>query len=215
MKNYKSIVQKTEAWHQLKWGRIGGTLSKGLFVKSDTLLIDLLYQRCENFVHVPEGFINDAMERGNTLEPIARQYLNEYLGVEFKETGWLQCEENELLGMSPDGLTEDETIQVEIKCLGGKKHYEILLDDDIPLDYIHQCLHAFTVNPKLEKLYFMAFRPESPRPFIKMLTRDSEINLGTKAKTVMHTIANAVGLSLDSANALLENLKQKEKQLKI
>ena len=215
MKNFKNIQQKTEAWHEIKWGRIGGTLSKGLFVKSDTLLIDLLYQRCEDFIYVPEGFINDAMERGNTLEPLARVYLEEYLDVKFEETGWIQSEENELLGMSPDGLTEDETIQCEIKCFGGKKHYETLLADDIPLENIHQCLHAFTVNTKLEKLYFIAFRPESPKPFIKMLDRNSEINMGTKAKPKMFTIIDAVAMSLYAANELLTNLKLNESQLKL
>ena len=118
MINHKEIKQKSEEWFRIKWGKIGGTASNGLFVKnSDTLLIDILSQRFEDYVHV-EGYVSADMERGNFLEPQAREYLEEYSGLKFVETGWLQSEENELLGISPDGITEDEKVQCEIKCFG-------------------------------------------------------------------------------------------------
>lgn len=210
MISYTNIQQKSEQWFDMKWGKIGGTLSKGLFIKSDTLLIDILSQRCETYVHTEEGFQSDAMRRGNDLEPLARGYLAEYLGVEFKESGWLQSEDNELIGMSPDGITSDYTEQCEIKCLGTKKHYEILINDDIPLEYIHQCLHAFTVNPLLKKMHFLAYRPEAPKPFIKTLSLDSEINLGTKAKPKLMTIIEASVTSLQLADELLERIIETE-----
>src|SRR5690606_29148822 len=132
MINYKEIKQKSLEWYELKWGKIGGTLSSGLFVKSDTLLIDILSQRTEVFEYEEDGFISKAMERGNELEPIARDFLEKYYGIKFLETGWLQCEENELLGISPDGITDCETMACEIKCLGRKKHLETLLNQEIP-----------------------------------------------------------------------------------
>lgn len=210
MISYLNIEQKSEQWFNMKWGKIGGTLSKGLFVKSDTLLIDILSQRCETYVHTEEGFQSDAMRRGNDLEPLARVYLADYLGVEFIESGWLQSEDNELLGMSPDGVTSDYTEQCEIKCLGTKKHYEILITDEIPLEHIHQCLHAFTVNPMLKKLHFLAYRPESPKPFIKTLTLESEINLGTKAKPKVMTVLEASVTAMQLADELLEKIIETE-----
>lgn len=181
MINHKEIIQGTEDWLGIKWGKIGGTLAEGLFVDSDTLFIDILSQKLEEFEYEESTFSSAAMERGNDLEPFAREFLNKYTGLEFLETGWLQSEENELLGISPDGITEDETIQCEIKCFGRKKHTEVLLKGDIPEEYIHQCIHAFTVNPKLEKLYFIAFRPESlVNNFIKEVTLNSLFNIGIK-----------------------------------
>lgn len=181
MKNYKDIIQGTEAWHLLRWARIGGTLSKGLSVNSDTLLIDILSQRAEEY-EPEDSFVNDAMKRGLDLEPFAREYLSDYTGIQFNESGWLQSEENELLGISPDGISECETVSCEIKCFGRVKHHGILFNNDIPLDNIDQCIHYFTVNPKLEKHYFIAFRPEAPKHFIKLLTRDSLVDLGVKKK---------------------------------
>lgn len=209
---HKDIQQGSEEWHAIKWGKIGGTLSKGLFVKSDTLLIEILSQRLEEFDFV-ESFTSDAMDRGNELEPEARKYLNEYTDLEFQEVGWLQSEENELLGISPDGITEDLKDGCEIKCLGRKKHLEVILSNEIPLDYIHQCVHYFTVNPKLEKLHFIAFRPEAPKHFIKVLTRDSLVNIGTKAKPVIKNISDVCKESLNEAKDLLENIQIKTKQL--
>ena len=150
------------------------------------------------------------MQRGNELEPFAREYISTYVGVEFLETGWLQSEENELLGVSPDGITEDYKQSCEIKCLGRKAHYDILIENEIPLDKIPQCIHYFTVNPDLEKHYFIAFRPEAPKHFIKELTRDSIVNIGTKAKPIKKTISECVEIARKNADKLLEKINKQK-----
>jgi predicted phage-related endonuclease len=213
MVNNKEIEQGSFEWFQMKWGKIGGTLSKGLFVKSDTLLIEILSQRIEEF-EPEESFTSDAMQRGNDLEPFAVEYLEQYTGVKFNKTGWLQCEENELLGISPDGISDDETLGCEVKCFGRKKHTEVLISQEIPSDNIHQVLHYFTVNPKLKKLYFIAFRPESTGHFIKEIERSTEIDLGTKSKPKVKTVQEWVEIALIEAHLLLEEIKIQEEKLK-
>ena len=86
MKNHKEIEQLTDDWFKIKHGKIGGTLAHGLYVNSDTLFFDLLGQNCEDYVPNEDDYISQAMERGNFLEPMARQYLSKYVGVEFIET---------------------------------------------------------------------------------------------------------------------------------
>ncbi len=209
MINHKEIIQGTEEWFDIKWRKIGGTLASGLHTKTDTLFIDLLSQFLEDFEFTEDSFKSSAMERGNELEPHAREYLSKYTGIEFKETGWLQSEENKLLGISPDGITEDETIQCEIKCFGRKKHTEVLINNEIPKEYIHQCVHAFTVNPKLEKLYFIAFRPECIKnSFIKEVTRDTEVNIGTKARPRKMTVESVRDYSIEFASELLKKIEE-------
>jgi len=173
------IEQHSEEWYKARYGKIGGTLSKGLFIKSDTLLEDVLSELVEDF-DLQESFQSYDMIRGTELEPEARKALNAYLGLEFLEVGWLQSIEIPLLGISPDGLTECETISAEIKCPAAKKHLKTILTNEIPSDNIHQCLHYFTVNPKLKKHYFCSYRPENnfKSIFVKELTRDSLIDLG-------------------------------------
>lgn len=189
MINYKEIEQNTSEWHQIKWGRIGGTLSKGLFVDSDTLFIDILSQHIEPYNDdEEEGFQSSAMIRGKELEPRAIDYIEQYTGVKFNSTGWLQSEENRLIGISPDGISECEQYGVEAKCLSRKEHTSILIENKTPKEKIPQIVHYFTVNPKFKKVWFIAFRPESIKPFIEEFTRESVVDMGWKKKIEVEVI---------------------------
>ncbi|MCY7291364.1 MAG: YqaJ viral recombinase family protein [Ferruginibacter sp.] len=232
MINYKELEQGSIEWHEMRWKKIGGTLSKGLFVKSDTLFIDILSQYLEEFFP-SESYESDAMVRGSEMEKYGFEYIEKYTGIKFEKSGWLQSQENELLGISPDGITECETIACEIKCFGRKKHTEVLLDQEIPLENINQCVHYFTVNPKLKKLYFIAYRPESVKPFIKELTLDSLIDVGFKKKIEIEvigkkgfpiapkieavkdlkTVRECVKYTLNESEILLKKIKENINQL--
>ena len=206
MKKYTEFEQKSLEWHEIKWGKIGGSASAGLLKPSETLFIDILSQQNEEFE--PESdYTSDAMERGNELEPFARQYLESYFNVSFEVPAWIQCEENRLLGISPDGLTADNRFACEIKCFGRKKHWEILLKNEIPYDNVPQLVHYFTVIPDLESLYFISFRPESEKHFIKELTRETLVNIGTNAKPVMKSISDAVSIAKENAKTLLNRIE--------
>ena len=67
--------------------------------------------------------------------------------------------------------------------------------------------------PKLEELYFCAFRPESVNSFIKRLTLNSEVNIGTKAKPRMFTIKEVRDLSIQSADKLLNRINESKQSL--
>ena len=200
---HKEILQRSIEWHELKHAKIGGTLAKGLFVKSDTLMLDILSQMLEDY-EAEDNYISADMQRGIDLEPFALEALSKEIFVEFQQVGFCQNSAIPLLGISPDGITEDETIMVEIKCPAAKKHTETILADEIPQDNIHQVLHAFTVNPKLVWMYFVSYRWENKiKPlWYKMLTKDSEINLGTKAKPIIKTVAEWVEIARENAEDL-------------
>lgn len=197
MEFHFDIEQGSYEWHELRNGKIGGTSSKGLFTKGDTLKLQLLSELTEDFV-LEEGFVSDAMLRGKELEPEAKQILCDKIGVELLDCGWIQSD-YKYMGISPDGLSKDGKVSCEIKCPEGKKHIQTILGDAIPLDHIHQCLHYFTVNPALERLYFMSYRPESIRPvFMTDINRDSKINIGTQARPVLMTVSQAVEKSISA-----------------
>jgi len=205
-----NIDQQSSEWFELKWGKIGGTRAKELFVKSDTLFYKLLAETIEPFDEdAEESYQSEAMERGNFLEPQARIELQKYTGLEFIECGWIQSD-NELMGISPDGITTDLTVQCEVKCPQPIAHLKMCVSDAIPLEYINQCVHAFTVNDKLETLYFVSYRPECTiKPlFVKSLTRDSLVNNGTVAKPVMVLISDLVKVSYREAGFLQEQITE-------
>ena len=200
-------IQGTPEWFELRWGKITGTASKGLFVKSDTLLIDLIAQNTEDW-EMEDTYASADMVRGTELEVYAREAISDELFISFKEVGFLQNASIPILCISPDGLSEDDTIGLEIKCPRAKKHTETILSNEIPSDNIHQVLHYFTVNPKLETMYFVSYRPESKvKPlWYKSLTRDSEIDLGTKAKPNIKTVAEWVEIATNAAEEINKEL---------
>jgi hypothetical protein len=202
-----NMEQRTIEWHEIKHSKIGGTLSKGLFVKSDTLLIDLLSQCIEEY-EGEESYISSDMQRGIDLEPYAREALANEVFVSFKEVGFLQSDSIPLLGLSPDGITDDDTAACEIKCPSAKKHTSTILANEIPSDNIHQCLHYFTVNPKLEILYFASYRPEClVKPlWWTAITLFTPIDLGTKAKPNIKTVEEWVGIAREEAEKLNHEL---------
>lgn len=177
------IIQGTEEWFAIKWGKIGGSRCEGLYNKTDTLLVHLIAEHSEDFELEEDGWMSSDMVRGIELEPEARRQLSEYIGQELITAGWWQSKDHPLLGVSPDGFTSDLKIACEIKCPARNKHTKTILEDAIPADNILQCVHYFVVNPELEKLYFCSFRPESVKPlFVKCLTRESKVDIGWKIK---------------------------------
>jgi len=208
------IEQGSIEWHETRYGKIGGSTSKGLFTKGDALFLEVLSSRLEDFED-EDSFISSDMQRGNKLEPYARLELNKYTNLTFNEVGWLQCEDIPLLGISPDGITDDDLFSCEIKCPAKKKHTETILNGVIPLDNLHQCVHYFTVNPKLVTHYFVSFRPENKvMPlFVSTLTRDSEVNLGTAARPVIKTVEEWVAISRGKAIELQLRVDEAVKEL--
>ncbi len=201
------ILQGTADWLELRHGKITGTASKGLFIKSDTLLIDLISQHIEDW-ELEDSYSSADMIRGSELEVYAREAISDELFISFKEIGFIQNTAIPILGISPDGISEDDTIMLEIKCPRAKKHTETLLANEIPSDNIHQVLHYFTVNPKLETMYFVSYRPESKVKSLwyKALTKHSEIDLGTKAKPNVKTVEEWVGIAREEAEKLNHEL---------
>lgn len=203
------ITQGQDEWRKIRYGKIGGTRSKGLHVKSDTLLYEVLSELAEEYETDFDEYISPAMLRGMSLEPDARRELSEYTGIDFLECGWLQCEENELLGISPDGINKELTVCCEIKCPEPKRHTETIHINKTPQDNLHQVLHYFTVNPLLENCYFCSYRPESIKKiFVERFYRNSEVDLGTKAKPVVKTIQEWVNVSHVEAAILKTKLSQ-------
>lgn len=207
MNFYLDLEQGSLEWHQVRYRKIGGTSAKGLFIKSDNLFLDLMAEFTEEFELI-ESYKSDAMLRGSELEPEAVYQAGLKLGIEFISCGWIQSD-IELLGMSPDGITKDFKQQIEVKCPEAKKHIQTCLKKEIPLDNIHQCIHAFTVNENLEKLHFVSYRPENLKPiFIKTIQRSTEVNIGTEAKPIIKTVDECTKIAVESAKELSKKIKE-------
>ena len=138
-----NIDQHSEAWHEIRCGRITGTRFKSLVAKESTdtykgLLIDLATEIITG--RAEESYSNANMEKGLEMEPVARQAYEEFTENKVKTAGFISPDEDtqysDWLGISPDGLIEGGMI--EIKCPMMKTHMGYILDDKLPTEYRYQ-----------------------------------------------------------------------------
>lgn len=106
------------------------------------------------------------MHRGTRLEPGIRDWFNETYKENFYEVGGCTRDDNDKIGMSPDGIN-DKNEGLEIKGLAGWKHIKAWLENEVPPEHIPQCLQYFVTNDKMEKLYFVMGCPEiTVKPYL-------------------------------------------------
>lgn len=172
------IEQKSEAWFQLRLGRITGTRFAALMAGESTatykdLITDLAGEIITN--EVEETYSNAIMERGNELEPEARNLYIE-LCEDVEEVGMCLRDEDdplhEWVGVSPDGLTAKGLL--EIKCPLRKTHLNYIDKDIFPNQYKWQVQGQLFVTG-LPYCDFMSYYP-GMKPFIIRVLPDKEMH---------------------------------------
>jgi len=74
---------------------------------------------------------------------------------------------------------------------------------------IFLCIHNFAVNTELKEFYFVSYRPESIKPlFVKKLTRESLVNIGTEAKPVFKIVSEVVTKIYKHTEILQQKIKE-------
>lgn len=102
--------------------------------------------------------VNEAMERGMRLEPVARDKFIQDTGIEMIPVV-VESSDYEFLGASLDGISSDHKFILEIKC-GGKKLHEMAESGEMPLYYRHQIQHQLLVTGA-DRAYYYSFDGEN------------------------------------------------------
>jgi hypothetical protein len=134
---------------------------------------ELIAQRITG--ELPEFYTNEAMARGNELEPAAKAMYEFTTGFDVVEVGLCLHDELEC-GASPDGLVGDEG-GIELKCPLPHTHVSYLRDGNMPEKYVPQtqgCLWItgrewwdfMSYHPAMEDLIVRVYRDEA---YIKKL----------------------------------------------
>lgn len=128
--------QGSEEWLACRLGKLTAstaqtiaTAGKGL----ETLCLEKTAERLTG--KVEESYKSEAMIRGNELEAEARNIYSLETGNKVEQIGFY--EDNEFVGVSPDGLVGDDGL-IEIKCFGAKHYTEYLLNRKIDDKYYWQ-----------------------------------------------------------------------------
>ncbi len=115
------IEQGSDAWLALRRKSISATDASVIAGENPYKTVRQLYD--EKMQLVPSQSMNDAMRRGQLLEPDARRLLEEELGYNFTPTV-IRHPKHSWAIASLDGLSDCKTVGLEIKCPGLASHEE-------------------------------------------------------------------------------------------
>lgn len=216
--------QRSEEWHEAKWALVSGSRVKELMVnkppEETAMFFKMLQEVNEDFnMEDVEEYISKAVQRGNDREPWAVGDLEKWLiaegikkeGFEFKEVGIVLSDEYDMLGLSPDRLTEEYNEACEVKCPAGNTHAKWIYDKEmIPLEHVWQAVTYFAVMPELEVLWWASFRKEHKKMplYIIKVTHETIVNIGTPKRPVTMAIEEAVSVLISKYELLVKLLNE-------
>jgi putative phage-type endonuclease len=125
--------QQSEEWFNCR--KLKMTSSKAQAIANNgTGLQSYIYELVAEYYSSSEKehFSNEHTERGNELEPTARDMYELETGNKVEQVGFIEM--NKYSGGSPDGLVGDDGL-IEIKCVEDKKYFKLLVDKEEITDY--------------------------------------------------------------------------------
>jgi hypothetical protein len=131
-----NCIQGSDEWWEAKLGMVSASnfakvLNKGSGRK--LYMRKLAGQRLTGTYE--ESYKNKIMEKGNELEPAAREYYEKEKGYTVKQVGFVA--RDEWVGGSPDGLISPDG-GLEIKCVLPSTHIDTILKAKMPTSHIPQ-----------------------------------------------------------------------------
>lgn len=191
MQIIRDIEQGSEEWLQLRLGVATASNFDKIITatgkESTTLPKYALELATQCLLTEPEPtYKNEAMQRGNDLEPIAKQAYAEQT-LQFVEEITMFKSDCGDFGYSPDGLIGDDGL-LEIKCPQATTHAKYLLDNKMPTDYWQQVQGGLWVSGH-KWCDFVSFHPnfKEKKLFIIRVERDEKY-IGELTKLAQKTI---------------------------
>lgn len=165
-----NLEQGTQAWLEWRSQGIGASDAPAIMGenpwKSPT---HLLQEKCQ----VQKNYSSAAMVRGTELEPEARRRYEIKFGFRVVPT-CLQSVRHEWLRASVDGLADDGTSVVEIKC-GESVYRKSSATQKVPHYYFGQLQHILAVTD-LPWIDFWCYFPNRPEVHLRIARDDNYIS---------------------------------------
>lgn len=191
--------QGSEEWFQHRCGVITASNFSKVFTgtgkessQADGLINTLVAERITG--KPVETYKSEAMQRGNDLEPEARDMFELDTGLRCKLVGLVKMDDHEI-GCSPDALIGDDC-GLEIKCPSASTMIAYKRSGKLPAAYVQQVQGCMLVTGRSE-WWFYAYHPDM-KPFILNVKRDDK--LLAAAEELLIKTANTI-------NELTETLK--------
>lgn len=184
---FHDVEQGSEEWLSLRMGKFTASMFSDLMASKSTLTYQkainrVVFERLTN--ESPESFKSEYMERGNELEPLARERYELESFNDVKNGGFFSL--GDYIGASPDGLIDEDGTN-EFKCPSFNTMINYLLKKELPSEYKHQ-VHGQLYVTGRKWCDFMAYHPKL-KPLIIRVERDETI-----IKEIESTLNEAIKL---------------------
>lgn len=144
--------QGSPAWHAFRKNRIGASEAAAIMGVDPWTTPYMLWRRKLDLDPPIEE--NEAMKKGKTLEPIAREKINEEGGFDF-QPALAVSDKYEWIFASLDGLSSSEEFALEIKCPSSSSIFNAACEGFYPEYYFPQLQHQlYVTNHKNMAYYF-------------------------------------------------------------
>ena len=144
--------QRSPAWFAARLGRLTGSKAEdatkqgksGELAARRDYRLQLVCERLTGQLQ-EDGFVNEAMQRGIDLEPVAFAAYEGATGNMVLRSGFLSSTAH-MAGCSLDGHMGDFEGIVELKCPKSATHLRYLRDGGMPADHMPQVLHNLWIS---------------------------------------------------------------------
>lgn len=162
----EAVQQGSEAWHQLRLGKVTASRVADLLAKTKTgpsasrgnYLIELALQRVTKTIE--ESYTNAAMEWGTQTEPQARVAYEVKTGNFVDQIAFIDHPIIAGFGCSPDGIVASDGL-IEIKCPNSATHWSYIKANEPPNKYFIQMQAQMSVTGA-KWCDFVSFDPRMP-----------------------------------------------------
>lgn len=181
----EDVTQRSPEWERLRLGTVTASEMSRIVTSTgkDSTQADAYMRRkvAEYFTGRSEnGYKSSYMEQGTEREPLAREWLQDKLGLAFevREVGFCWLNSDRLVGASPDCLIYDLDNNLvegaEIKSPSPGVHLDWLCDGQLPTEHVIQVQANLWVTG-LPRWRFISFYPDMPALDIPIQRNESLI----------------------------------------
>jgi len=156
------LIQGSKEWLEFRKKYIGASDAAVLLGHSPW---KTPYQLWEEKLGLFDQEEKKCMTRGKKMEEEAREYYSSLLNVEFSP----HVKTKDIFMASLDGINEDKTIAIEIKCPNKKRVMEFHEEKLVPIYYYAQVQQQMYVYD-LYEIYYVEYHP-------KILSEPIKVNL--------------------------------------
>ena len=180
MTEYKEVEQNTEAWLQIRKGKVTASRVADVMAKTKTgvsasrgnYLIELALQRVTGVIEA--SYTNDAMQWGKDNEQTARTAFEVAHQVFVDQVAFVDHPTIKDFGCSPDGIIGDSLL--ELKCPFQSAVHWSYFKDGCPSKYYTQ-IQAQMSCTGAKSVWFVSFDPRMParsQLYIEEVMRDAD-----------------------------------------